>query len=90
MYGYKCEYCSGTVKLRLIDKEVFKHKAGFVMLEDVPVGVCDTCGYRYYHSSILKKVDDIARGKQHPERTESVPVALFSQHSYGQGIVEHN
>ena len=75
MYGYKCEYCDGVVKERIIKKEVFKHKNGFVMLEDVPVGVCDECGYRYYHSSILKIVEEIANGKRSPERTELIPVA---------------
>lgn len=75
MYGYKCEYCPGTVKERMVKKEVFKHKTGFVMLEDVPVGICDTCRFRYYHSAILKRVEDIATGKQIPERTESIPVA---------------
>lgn len=75
MYGYKCEYCEGTVKERLVKKEVFKHKTGFVMLEDVPVGICDKCGYRYYHSSILQRVEDIADGKRVPERIETIPVA---------------
>lgn len=75
MYGYKCEYCDGVVRERLIEKEVFKHKTGFVMLEDVPVGVCDKCGYRYYHSAILRRIDEIAEGKQAPERTEAIPVA---------------
>jgi YgiT-type zinc finger domain-containing protein len=74
MYEYKCEYCDGFVKERLVKKEVFKHKSGFVMLEDVPIGICDSCGYRYYHSSILKKVEEIAEGKQAPERTEPIPV----------------
>jgi hypothetical protein len=45
------------------------------MLEDVPVGICDKCGYRYYHSTILKRVDEIAEGKQAPARTETIPVA---------------
>lgn len=75
MYGYKCEYCRGTVKKRLVKKEVFKHRHGFVMLENVPVGICDNCGYRYYHSTILKRVDEIAAGKQAPIRTEVIPVA---------------
>ena len=52
MYGYKCEYCEGTVKECIIDRESFKHKDGFVILEDVPIGICDRCGYRYYHSTI--------------------------------------
>ncbi|MBM4064214.1 MAG: YgiT-type zinc finger protein [Planctomycetes bacterium] len=75
MYGYKCEYCNGVVREKLLKREVFKHRTGFVMLENVPVGVCDKCGYRYYHSTILQKVEDIANGKQLPERTEIIPVA---------------
>jgi len=47
MYGYTCEYCDGVVKEKLVKKEVFKHKTGFIMLENVPVGVCEKCGYRY-------------------------------------------
>lgn len=75
MYGYKCEYCEGTVKEQLVEKEVFKCKTGFVMLEDIPVGICDKCGFRYYHSSILKRAEEICEGKQVPERTETIPVA---------------
>jgi len=77
MYGYKCEYCTGTVKERVVEKEIFRHKAGFVMLEKAPVGICDACGYRYYNSAILKKVEDIALGRQVPDRTESIPVACM-------------
>ena len=75
MYGYKCEYCSGIVEERQIEREAFKHRKGFVILEDIPVGICDECGYRYYHSTILKKVEEIAEGREAPEREESVPVA---------------
>jgi YgiT-type zinc finger domain-containing protein len=75
MYGYKCEYCSGAVREQRVKREAFKHKTGFVILEDVPVGVCDTCGYRYYHSSVLHRVEEIASGRTRPERTELIPVA---------------
>jgi len=75
MYGYDCEFCEGTVEERLVKKEVFKHKNGFVMLENVPVGICDNCGYRYYHAIILKRVDEIAEGKRAAQRTEPIPVA---------------
>jgi YgiT-type zinc finger domain-containing protein len=77
MYGYSCEYCDGTVKERVEAREVFKHKNGFVMLENVPIGICDHCGYRYYNSRVLKRVEEIAEGKQVPMRTESIPVARY-------------
>jgi YgiT-type zinc finger domain-containing protein len=63
MYEYSCEYCEGTVKERVLAREVFKHKTGFVMLENVPVGICDQCGYRYYNSKVLKKVERKVPGK---------------------------
>ena len=57
MYGYRCEYCEGTVRPRVVDRESFKHKDGFVILEDVTIGVCDNCGSRYYGADILHLVD---------------------------------
>jgi YgiT-type zinc finger domain-containing protein len=78
MYGYHCEYCDGIVRQRIVEHEAFKHRAGFVILENVPVGVCDTCGSRYYHASLLRRVEEIAAKKRLPERMESVPVAAFA------------
>jgi YgiT-type zinc finger domain-containing protein len=75
MYGYQCEVCSGTVRPKRVQREVVKHKNGFVILEDVTIGVCDTCGNRYYSAEILHAVHDIATGKRPPERKEMVSVA---------------
>jgi YgiT-type zinc finger domain-containing protein len=74
-YGYRCEYCDGTVKPRAVDRESFKHKKAFVILEDLVIGVCDQCGNRYYTAEILHAVQEIGTGKRPPERTEQVPVA---------------
>ena len=81
MYGYKCAYCEGSVQPRLVDREVLKHKSGFVILENVIIGVCDTCGNRYYSAEILHTVHQIATGKQKPEWTESIPVARLAAQS---------
>lgn len=74
MYGYRCEYCEGTVKPRTVKREAFKHKDGFVILEDVIIGVCDNCGNRYYSADILHTVHAIATGAKTPERIEKIPV----------------
>ena len=75
MYGYQCEYCDGTVRPRLVEREAFKHKSGFVILENIVVGVCDVCGNRYCSADTLHTVHEIATGKQEPQRTEIIPVA---------------
>ncbi len=74
MYGYTCEYCQGTVQLQTVKREAFKHRDGFVILEDVTIGVCVTCGNRYYSANILHAVHAIATGAKAPERTEQIPV----------------
>jgi YgiT-type zinc finger domain-containing protein len=75
MYDYPCEQCDGTVRKKVVRREAFKHRLGFVILEDVPIGVCDTCGMRYYSADVLHRVHDIATGQVIPESTELVPVA---------------
>lgn len=74
MYGYGCEYCEGTVQPRLIEREAFKHKNGFIILENVTIGICDVCGNRYYSADILHTVHEIATGKRKAERSELIPV----------------
>ena len=51
--------------------EAFKHRDGFVILEDVTIGVCDTCGNRYYSADILHAVHAVAIGAKAPEMNKS-------------------
>ena len=79
MYGYRCVYCPGTVQPRHVEREAFKHKNGFVILEHITIGVCDVCGNRYYSADMLHAVHDIAIGRRVAERTEQVPVAHHAE-----------
>lgn len=83
MYGYKCGYCEGIVQHRVVEREAFKHREGFVILENAPVGVCDGCGCRYYHAMLLRRVEEIATKKKAPERVEMVPVAAWNWQRHG-------
>jgi YgiT-type zinc finger domain-containing protein len=74
MYGYPCEYCDGTVQPREVQREAFKHKNGFIILEDVMVGVCNICHNRYYSADILHAVEELASGGKKPEKMAEVPV----------------
>ena len=74
-YGYQCEHCDGRVQPKKVAREAFKHKKGFIILEGIVVGVCDSCGTRYYNAEILHAVHDIATGAKPFERIEEIPVS---------------
>ena len=78
MYGFACEHCDGTVRERRVDREALRHNEGFVILEDVPIGVCDKCGAHYFDASILRRVAEIGRGTIPTQRTVQVPVDRYA------------
>lgn len=75
MCEYRCEYCERTIQPRLVKRQAFKHRDRFVILEDVTIDICDTCGDRYYSAEILHTVHAVATGARSPERTEQIPVS---------------
>ncbi len=65
MYGYTCEYCQARTK-KIVEREAFKHKRGFVILEHVPLAFVNlgsilSCG-------ASSSVEDIASQKKPAER----------------------
>ena len=74
-FGYRCEHCDGTVRPKRVKREAFKHKLGFVILEDVTIGICDSCASRFYSADSLKRVQEVATGAVAPERFDEIPVA---------------
>jgi YgiT-type zinc finger domain-containing protein len=74
-FGYRCEHCDGKVRPKRVKREAFKHKLRFVILEDVTIGVCDSCGSRFYSADSLKRVQEVATGAVAPERFDEIPVA---------------
>ncbi|MBN1889686.1 MAG: YgiT-type zinc finger protein [Thermoflexales bacterium] len=68
-----CEYCGGNI----VEKRVTLHrkiKGGYVLIEDVPAGVCKECGTRYYAANVLKTIEESVRGRRKAEREILVPV----------------
>lgn len=78
MYEFSCEHCAGTVRERRVEREALRHKGDFIILEDVPIGVCDNCGTRYFHASILRRVAEIGRGTVPTPRSVSVPLDHYA------------
>ncbi len=71
--GETCEYCSGTI----VEKRVTLHRrvdGNYVLIENVPAGVCMQCGTRYYAANVLKTIEESIRGRRKAERKILVPV----------------
>jgi YgiT-type zinc finger domain-containing protein len=71
--GETCECCGGEI----VEKRVTLHrkvKRGYVLIEDVPAGVCTQCGTRYYAANVLKTIEESIHGRRKAEREVLVPV----------------
>lgn len=77
MYDFCCEHCNGKVGERVVDQEAIRHKGRFVILEDVPIGICGSCGARYFDASVLRQVAKIGRGISASHRTIEVPIGRY-------------
>ncbi len=77
LYDFPCEYCEGMVRERILDREPISHHRGIVVLENVPLGVCDHCGAHYYAAAVLKRVEAILMSTTPASRTLQVPVEVY-------------
>lgn len=71
------EYCRGAI----VEKRVTLHrkvKDGYVQIENVPAGVCQQCGMRYYAANVLKTIQESIRGRRKADREVCMPVYSFS------------
>ena len=65
--GESCEYCGGSI----VEKRVTLHRKArgrYVLIENVPAGVCNRCGTRYYAANVLKTVEESVRGRCQVQR----------------------
>jgi YgiT-type zinc finger domain-containing protein len=77
LYDFGCEYCAGTVRERIVDREPISHHRGIVVLENAPVGVCDRCGAHYYAAPVLKRVEAILTSPNPAGRTLQIPLETY-------------
>ena len=75
--GERCEYCDGLIVEKSVDLSR-KVKGKYVLIENVPAGVCTECGTRYYAANVLKTVEETIRGRQKAAREVLVPVYSLS------------
>ena len=71
--GEHCEYCDGPIVEKTVDlpRRVGKR---YVLIKNVPVGVCKECGTRYFAANILKTIEATIRGRRKAKKEICMPV----------------
>lgn len=69
----RCEYCGGQIMEKRVDlpRKVAKK---YVLVENVPAGVCAECGTRYYAANVLKTIEEIVRRRRKAAKEVIMPV----------------
>ncbi|MEK7830526.1 MAG: YgiT-type zinc finger protein [Acidobacteriota bacterium] len=71
--GETCEYCNGEIHEKTVALSR-KARGKYLLIENVPAGVCSECGTRYYTANVLKTITETIRGRRHAKREITVPV----------------
>jgi YgiT-type zinc finger domain-containing protein len=72
-----CSFCGGSVEEQLVSVD-YRTKAGLVIIENVPAGVCRQCGEQYYTAEVAKAMERLAT-EAPVSRMVTVPVREFSE-----------
>jgi len=70
----KCHFCGGKVAEQRVVVDYRWGQELVAIIEDVPAGVCDTCGERYFKAEVVKAMEGTARSRSRARRTIEVPV----------------
>lgn len=74
--GETCEYCAGKIYERRI--EVYRKINGsYVIVRNVPVGICRECGTKYYSANVLKLLSQKIKERKSMIKRIEVPVFSF-------------
>ncbi len=70
----RCHFCGGTVaEQRVVVDYRWGHEL-LAIIENVPAGVCDRCGERYFKGTVVKAMEHTANSQARARRTIEVPV----------------
>jgi YgiT-type zinc finger domain-containing protein len=72
-----CEFCGGQTVTRKVRK---LHWLGGVLyiVENVEAEVCAECGERYFHATVLDRIDDLLSTEHPVKELLSVEVVSFA------------
>ena len=74
----QCYFCKGHVTEQKIEVD-FRWGRRLKIIENVPAGVCQQCGERYFHSVVYKTMQRLAASRAKPAARMTVDVVRFKK-----------
>jgi len=68
----KCEYCGSSERERRVTVGL-RIKGNLDIFENVPVGVCQKCGERYFRGPVLEHLEELVSHKEFFKEKIQVP-----------------
>lgn len=74
----ECYFCKGKV-VQGKTKVDFRWGRKLKVIENVPAGICQQCGERYFHSTVYKAMEKLVTSRVKPSARLSVDVVRFKK-----------
>ncbi|MCX6639103.1 MAG: YgiT-type zinc finger protein [bacterium] len=72
-----CEYCDGTIEPQVVRAQ-FSFMKEIIFIDNVPAGVCNHCGERYYDADVYKHMEYIAKNRKKIKKTVKFLMAEYN------------
>lgn len=72
-----CEFCNGQTVKRKVRKQHWL-EGRLYLVENVEAEVCSECGERYFHATVLDRIDEMLKAEHSVKERLSVEVVSFA------------
>lgn len=76
----ECYFCKGRVVQEKVNVD-FRWGQKLKVIEDVPAGVCQQCGEKYFQAEVYKAMEKLAASRRKPVARLMVDVMQFQEAS---------
>jgi YgiT-type zinc finger domain-containing protein len=74
----ECYFCKGRVEQQKVDVD-FRWGPKLKVIEDVPAGVCQQCGEKYFEAAVYKVMERLAASRAKPVARLTIEVMRFKE-----------
>lgn len=71
---HQCHFCGGQVSEQQVTVDYRWGEELVTVIKNVPAGVCEICGEKYFKADVVKAMEKTARSRSKPKEVLRVPV----------------